>query len=176
MVTRTAKLQLVASSAATVDAQVTVVVPTENLEPDAGVQTDLVTSRPPMVGSGNVTATRCPPLITRFTLAGHMSEVAGPATVTTGEGPVGDVSLQAATTLTSDARHNPDTLRDRILNTLKTSGQYSCYRWQKEYGGLRLDRAKRFKELERENPRLKKLVADEALDNAIPIEVALGNF
>ena len=40
-------------------------------------------------------------------------------------------------------------------------------RWRKEYGGLRLDQAKRLKELERENTRLKKLVADQALDNAI---------
>ena len=40
-------------------------------------------------------------------------------------------------------------------------------RWRKEYGGLRLDQAKRLKELERENTRLKKLVADQALDHAI---------
>ena len=52
--------------------------------------------------------------------------------------------------------------------------QYS--RWRKEYGGLRLDQAKRLKELERENGRLKKLVADQALDNMILEEVASGNF
>ena len=40
-------------------------------------------------------------------------------------------------------------------------------RWRKEYGGLRLDQATRLKELERENTRLKQLVADQALDNAI---------
>ena len=50
------------------------------------------------------------------------------------------------------------------------------YRWRKEYGGLRLDQAKRLKELERENARLKKLVAEQALDNAILKEVASGNF
>ncbi len=50
------------------------------------------------------------------------------------------------------------------------------YRWRREYGGLRLDQAKRFKELERENSRLKRLVADQALDNAILKEVASGNF
>ncbi len=50
------------------------------------------------------------------------------------------------------------------------------YRWRKEYGGLRVDQAKRLKELEKENARLKKLVADQALDNAILKEVASGNF
>ena len=54
------------------------------------------------------------------------------------------------------------------------SGDY--YRWRKEYGGLRLDQAKRLKELERENTQLKKLVADQALDNAILKEVTSGNF
>ena len=50
------------------------------------------------------------------------------------------------------------------------------YRWRKEYGGLRFEQAKRLKELERENARLKRLVADQALDNAIPKEVASANF
>ncbi len=54
--------------------------------------------------------------------------------------------------------------------------EQSYYRWRKEYGGLRLDQAKRLKELERENGRLKKLVADQALDNMILKEVASGNF
>ena len=49
-------------------------------------------------------------------------------------------------------------------------------RWRKEYGGLRFDQAKRLKELERENTRLKKLVADQALDHAILTEVTSGNF
>ena len=49
-------------------------------------------------------------------------------------------------------------------------------RWRKEYGGLRLDQAKRLKELEKENARLKKLVADQALDNAILKEVSSGKF
>ena len=49
-------------------------------------------------------------------------------------------------------------------------------RWRKEYGGLRLDQAKRLKALEQENTRLKRLVADQALDNAILKEVASGNF
>ena len=50
------------------------------------------------------------------------------------------------------------------------------YRWRKEYGGLKTDQAKRLKELERENARLKGLLADAHLDNAILKEVAEGNF
>jgi hypothetical protein len=49
-------------------------------------------------------------------------------------------------------------------------------RWRKEFGGLRLDQAKRLKEPEREDGRLKKLVADQALDNAILKEVSSGTF
>ncbi len=54
--------------------------------------------------------------------------------------------------------------------------EQTYYRWRKEYGGLRVDQAKRFKELEQENTRLKKLVAEQALDNAILREAAKGNF
>ena len=50
------------------------------------------------------------------------------------------------------------------------------YRWRKEYGGMRVDQARRLKELEQENARLKKVVADFALDNAILKEAARGNF
>lgn len=50
------------------------------------------------------------------------------------------------------------------------------YRWRKEYGGMRVDQAKRLKELETENARLKRLLADLSLDNAILKEVSLGNF
>ena len=45
--------------------------------------------------------------------------------------------------------------------------EQTYYRWCKEYGGMRIDQAKRLKELEQENARLKKLVADLSLDNAI---------
>ncbi len=54
--------------------------------------------------------------------------------------------------------------------------EQSYYRWRREYGGLTIDQAKRLKELEKENARLKKLVADQALDMAILKEVASGNF
>ncbi len=49
-------------------------------------------------------------------------------------------------------------------------------RWRKEYGGLRVEQAKRLKELEKENMRLKKLVADLSLDKAMLQEVNKGNF
>jgi hypothetical protein len=49
-------------------------------------------------------------------------------------------------------------------------------RWRKEYGGLRVNQAKRLKGLETENVRLKKLVADQALDIAILKEASSGNF
>jgi putative transposase len=49
------------------------------------------------------------------------------------------------------------------------------YRWRKEYGGMRVDQAHRLKELEQENSRLKKLVADLSLDNAILKEASRGN-
>jgi len=50
------------------------------------------------------------------------------------------------------------------------------YRWRKEYGGLRMDQAKRLKDLEKENTRLKRIVADQALDIAILKDVASGKF
>ncbi len=54
--------------------------------------------------------------------------------------------------------------------------EQTYYRWKREYGGLRVDQAKRLKTLEQENGRLKRLVADLSLDNAILKEVAAGNF
>ena len=52
---------------------------------------------------------------------------------------------------------------------------YTYYRWRKEYGGMRVDQAHRLKELEQENSRLKRLVADISLDNSILKEAARGN-
>lgn len=62
-----------------------------------------------------------------------------------------------------------------ICRELGVSEQ-TYYRWRREYGGLKLDQAKRLKQLEQENTRLKKLVADQALDMAILKEAASGNF
>jgi putative transposase len=53
---------------------------------------------------------------------------------------------------------------------------YTYYRWRKEYGGMRIEQAKRLKELEQENSRLKHLVADLSLDKAILTEAARGNL
>ncbi len=50
--------------------------------------------------------------------------------------------------------------------------EQTYYKWRKEYGGMRINQAKRLKELEKENSRLKKLVADISLDNAILKDVA----
>ena len=53
---------------------------------------------------------------------------------------------------------------------------HTYYRWRREYGGLNLDQAKRLKKLEKENARLKRTVADLALDKQILKEAAEGNF
>jgi putative transposase len=50
------------------------------------------------------------------------------------------------------------------------------YRWRKEYGGLNLDQAKRLKELERENAKLKRVVAELSLEKQVLKDVAEGNF
>ena len=54
--------------------------------------------------------------------------------------------------------------------------EQTLIRWRKEYGGLRVDQAKRFKELEKKNIRLKGLVADLSLDKAILKDAASGNL
>ena len=54
--------------------------------------------------------------------------------------------------------------------------EQTYYRWKREYGGLRVDRAKRLKSVEQENARLTKLVADLSLDKVILKEVAEANF
>jgi putative transposase len=54
--------------------------------------------------------------------------------------------------------------------------EQTYYRWRKEYGGLKTDQAKRLKELEKENARLKRLLADAELDKAILREAANPNF
>jgi putative transposase len=54
--------------------------------------------------------------------------------------------------------------------------EQTYYRWRREYGGMRVEQARRLKELEKENGRLKRLVADLTLDNAILRESTRGNF
>ena len=63
----------------------------------------------------------------------------------------------------------------QVCKKLGVSEQ-TYYRWRREYGGLSLDQAKRLKQLEKENARLKRVVADQALDMAILKEAASGNF
>ena len=62
-----------------------------------------------------------------------------------------------------------------ICRSLGISEQ-TYYRWRKEYGGLKLDQAKRLKELERENARLRRAVSDLTLDKLILKEAAEGNW
>jgi transposase-like protein len=54
--------------------------------------------------------------------------------------------------------------------------EQTFYRWRKEYGGLKVDQAKRLKELEQENGKLKRLVAELSLDKQILQDIARGNF
>jgi transposase-like protein len=54
--------------------------------------------------------------------------------------------------------------------------QQSYYRWRKEYGGLEIDQAKRMKDMERENARLKRLVADLSVEKQVLKDIASGNF
>jgi putative transposase len=63
----------------------------------------------------------------------------------------------------------------QVCRKLEISEQ-TYYKWRREYGGMRTDQAKRLKELERENVQLKKLVADQALDNSILKEAISGNY
>ncbi len=62
-----------------------------------------------------------------------------------------------------------------VCRELRISEQ-SYYRWRKEYGGMQVSQAKKLKDLERENARLKRLVADQALDKAILEEALRGNY
>ena len=68
----------------------------------------------------------------------------------------------------------PVDVRSEVSRKLGVAEQ-TYYRWRKEYGGMRVDQARRLQELERENNRLKRLVADITLDNAILKEATRGN-
>lgn len=64
---------------------------------------------------------------------------------------------------------------EQICKQLEIS-QATYHKWRNQYGGMKADEMKRLKELERENARLKKIVADLSIDNSILKEVAKGNF
>lgn len=64
----------------------------------------------------------------------------------------------------------PDTCRKLGIT------EQTYHRWRKEYGGLRVDQSKKLKDLEKENQRLRKIIADQALDNTILKEALSGNY
>ena len=80
------------------------------------------------------------------------------------------VELRQIEVLMSQGKAAPVACREAGIS------QQSYYRWRKEYGGLELDQAKRMKELERENVRLKRLVADLSLEKQVLKDVASGNL
>ena len=78
--------------------------------------------------------------------------------------------LRQAEVLSSQGRSVSEICRDIGI----TENTY--YRWRKEYGGMGVNQARRLKELERENARLKRAIADLTLDNLILKEASKGNF
>ncbi len=78
--------------------------------------------------------------------------------------------LRQVEVLVANGRLTPQACREAGIS------EQTYYRWRKEYGGLKLDQARRLKELERENARLKRLVAELSLDKQILKDVAEGNF
>jgi putative transposase len=80
------------------------------------------------------------------------------------------ILLRQIEVLISQGKSAPIACRDAGIS------QQSYYRWRKEYGGLELDQAKRLKDLEKENARLKRLVADLSLDKQVLKDIASGNL
>jgi transposase-like protein len=78
--------------------------------------------------------------------------------------------LRQADVLSSQGKSVPEISREIGVS------ENTYYRWRKEYGGMGVDQARRLKELERENARLKRAVADLTLDNQILKEASKGNF
>ena len=78
--------------------------------------------------------------------------------------------LRQAEVLSSEGRNLSEICREIGVTT------NTYYRWRKEYGGMQVNQAKRLKELEKENSRLKRAVADLTLDNLILKESSEGNF
>jgi len=82
-------------------------------------------------------------------------------------------------------RHNKLQEADRLLNAGKSLAhvlqalevsEATYHRWRNQYGGMKCEEAKRLKELEMENSRLKRLLAEAELDKAMLKEIASGNF
>ena len=82
-------------------------------------------------------------------------------------------------------KHKPEEIvaKLRQVDVLLSQGRpvveairFTCYRWRKEFGGLKSDQVKRLKELEKENERLRKAVSDLTLEKLILREAASGNF
>ena len=80
------------------------------------------------------------------------------------------ILLRQIEVLISQGKSAPIACRDAGIS------QQSYYRWRKEYGGLELDQARRLKNLEKENARLKRLVADLSLDKQVLKDIASGNL
>lgn len=78
--------------------------------------------------------------------------------------------LRQADVLSSQGKSVPEISREIGVS------ENTYYHWRKEYGGMGVDQARRLKELERENARLKRAVADLTLDNQILKEASKGNF
>jgi putative transposase len=98
---------------------------------------------------------------------------------------------EEGTTHVKRRRHTPEQVirklreAERMLNEGKTTAEVvkalevsenTYHRWQRQFGGMKADDAKRLKELERENARLKKIVADQVLENQALKEIAKGNW
>jgi putative transposase len=103
----------------------------------------------------------------------------GPKTWDTREGNMGRKRFQAEEII-SKLREAEVFLAqgDTVVQVVRRLGitEQTYYRWRKEYGGLTVDQAKRYKEMEQENSRLKNLVADLSLDNAILKEFNQGKY
>ena len=80
------------------------------------------------------------------------------------------ILLRQIEVLISQGKSAPIACRDAGIS------HQSYYRWRKEYGGLELDQARRMKDLEKENARLKRLVADLSLDKQVLKDIASGNL
>jgi len=80
------------------------------------------------------------------------------------------ILLRQIEVLISQGKSAPIACRDAGIS------QQSYYRWRKEYGGLELAQARRLKDLEKENARLKRLVADLSLDKQVLKDIASGNL